>query len=58
MSRNEWTDVDRTWLLTPIILIGTFTPEKSGVEAECHYASVVPGFDVVRKTHDADDVTV
>ena len=49
MGRNEWTDVDRSCLLTAIILTGTFTPELSNVEAECQHASTVLGFDVVRK---------
>lgn len=58
MRRHEWTDVDRCSLLTATILTGTFTPELSGMGAECHYESAVLGFDVVRKTPDADDVAV
>ena len=58
MSRNEWTDVDRSRMLTAIILTGTVTPELTGVEAERQHVIAVLGFDVVRKTHDADDVAV
>ena len=50
--------MDRSSLLTATILTGTFAPELSGVGAECHYESAVLGFDVVRKTHDADDVAI
>lgn len=58
VGRDKRTDVDLCWPLTTTSATGMFTPEQSGVEAESHYAFAVLGFDVVRKTHNADDVTV
>ena len=58
MGRHKWTDVDRTRLLTAVILTRTFSPELAGVETERQHVVAVLGFDIVRETHGADDVTV
>ena len=58
VSRDERTNVDLSWPLPTKGVTGTFTPKPSGMEAEAPYAPAVLGFNVVGKSHNADDVTV